>query len=132
MEVTIECRWTKENIETILLEKMRSEGLKIIPQQKRKEGEPDKLFVWPKNGRIKVRAQAMIDPDARQVEEDGSDEVGEEEPQESFEPMDLSMLPEGANVEAIRAIESSAAEDTLEKAAKRRRLGPGESRERDE
>lgn len=137
MEVTIECRWTKEDIEEMLLEKMHGEGLKIIPQPKKKKDDPDRIFVWPRSNKVKVRARAIIDPNARQAEEEEEEEEESEEPRapkkKKSEPMDLSLLPEGANVDAIRAIENAAnAEDPLEAAAKRRRLSPGESRERDD
>jgi len=131
VDVTIECKWTKEHIEEMLLEKMHSEGLKVIPQKKKKEGDPDRMFVWPRSGGARVRARAVIDPDAREVPMDQETEEEDSE-EEVSPPMDLSLLPDGANVAAIRAIENATKEDPLERAAKQRRLSPGESRERDE
>lgn len=137
MDITIECRWTKEQIEELLQDQIREQGLMLIPHPKRKEGEPDKLFIWPRGGEFKVRARAVIDPDARPVSKPEDMEPAEANPREKKEradntSLDFSMLPEGANIEALQAIEKAAAEDPLAKARRSRFLNPGESWERDD
>ena len=128
MEVTIECRWTKEDIEEMLTRMMESEGLELLPQPKRKDTDPDKMFVWPKGGKVKVRAQAVISSKPALTHK----RMGT-----ASSTLDASLLPDGANVQAIQAIERAAAEeedyeeDPLVSAAKKRPLAPGESRERD-
>jgi hypothetical protein len=135
VEVTIECRWTKSDIEEMLLEKMHAEGLKIIPQQKKRKEDPDQLFVWPRSNKVKVRARAVIDPSARAADEDDDVDDDTPPPKKKKEPLDTSLLPDGANVDAILAVERAAEgeeEDPLESAARQRPLGPGESRSRDD
>jgi hypothetical protein len=133
VDVTIECRWTKEQIEKLLLDQIREQGLMLIPHPKKNKDDPDKMFVWPRSNKVKVRARAVIDPNATPVESDADvDEESADVPEKEDALMDLSLLPDGANVEAIRAIERAAKEDPLEAAAKKRKLSPGESRGRDD
>jgi hypothetical protein len=136
MELDIEVKWTQEDIERMLREKLEREGLLLLPQPKRKKkGEEEaedeaenKYFVWPRGGNIKVRARAMISQRAKKAAEAADDEqpsVDDETPHDTT-PLDPAMLPDGANIEALQAVER-AAEDPLA-AAKRRPLMKGESR----
>lgn len=126
MELDIEVKWTQEDIEEMLRNRLAKEGLLLIPQRKQtqkkgkkvaeEEGPEEKYFVWPRGGKAKVKARAIISPRAQKVVATPSTE-----PQPIDDAgIDPSMLPAGTDV------------DALELAAKKRPRMPGESSERPE
>lgn len=128
MELDIEVKWTQEDIEEMLRKRLAKEGLLLIPQRKQtqkkkkgkgateEEGPEEKYFAWPRGGKVKVKARAIISPRAQKVAATPSTE-----PQPVDDPgMDPTMLPAGTDV------------DALELAAKKRPRMPGESSERPE
>lgn len=140
VEVDIEVKWTRKDIEDRLLQEMKSAGLIPIPKrtrQSKKKGKksgPDEdegsIFTWPRGGEIRVKARAMMTvtrtekpaPTATLPDDAPPPPVPSDEPVE----FNADMLPDGANVEALNAIQTA---DPLEAAAKRERL-PGETDER--
>lgn len=112
--------WTQEDIEERLREELEEKGLLLLPQPKRKKKgeeaeEENKYFVWPRGGKIKVKVRAAISP--RALRAATPDPGVTTEPVVDDVPLDTTMLPDGANV------------DALEAAVKQRRLSKNESRE---
>jgi len=145
VDVTIEVKWTKKDIEDMLREKMREEGMLAIPDPKKGQlsdnGEPVSSFVWPKKGGVLVRTYAAPDPDFQPPErarhlapqEDPETEL-ETEPEETEPeadddpPFDADMFPDGADVDALAQIDRAARAEARGKAS--RSFHPGESKER--
>ena len=127
MDVTIEVKWSKEDIVEMLRSKMKQEGMLPVHDPK-KQCDPDEdPFIWPKKGGVLVRVYAKADPDFQTPERmrspspvpDGDDD----EPK--FDP---EMFPDDADVDALQQIEEAARAE--ERGEGRRPMHPGESRER--
>jgi len=136
MELDIVVKWSQEDIENMLRERLEEEGLLLVPQpcevtKKTGKGkkEPDdvekpgsRYFVWPHRGKSKVKARAIISPRAQKATQSktqsplSSQSAASTIDGDNDTPLDRSMLPDGTNV------------DALEAAVKLRPLMPGESR----
>lgn len=132
MELNIEVKWTQEDIENMLRDRLAKEGLLLLPQpkqvRKKKDEAPaktssaeDRYFVWLRSGKIKVKARAVMSPRAQKAATSARPEprlvASDDSPGTGIDP---GMLPEGTDI------------DALEAAAQERPLMDGESRDRPE
>jgi hypothetical protein len=133
VDLDIEVKWTKEDIENRLLEEMRGAGLTILPKKSRKkkkgdekkdgnsedeEGEDDegngKYFTWTRGGKVIVKARAMTTlrkevsakPDPAKAEEEDAEEEDAEEAEMSAEDTQDELeriAQESANLKRARS-----------------------------